>query len=122
MKAYEGVFIFPPDSAPDARKAQLKSLDDLFAKFQAEILQKNEWGKKQLGYHINKFSEGHFLVVDYKMETSKTEEFRKSVELLEDVIKYMITIKNIESEKKAAKLAAKPASTPASHSASAAHA
>jgi small subunit ribosomal protein S6 len=108
MKSYEGVFIFPPDSAPDARKSQLKNLDDLFAKYQVEVLQKTEWGKRPLGYHIRKHNEGHFLIVDFKMDPSKAEEFRKSLELLEDVIKFMVTVKNVQSEKKAAK-SAKPA-------------
>lgn len=109
MKSYEGVFIFPPDSAPDARKSQFKNLDDLFAKYQVEVILKNEWGKRPLGYHIRKHSEGHFVVVDFKMDASKTEEFRKSLELLEDVIKFMITVKVPESAKKAAARAAKPA-------------
>ncbi len=121
MKQYEGVFIFPPDSAPDARKAQLKNLDDLFAKFHAEIVLKTEWGKRPLGYHIRKFSEGHFLIVDFKMDTAKAEEFRKSLELLEDVIKYMVTIKQTQPEKKPGKTA-KPAPAASAHPASAANA
>jgi small subunit ribosomal protein S6 len=116
MKSYEGVFIFPPDSAPDARKSQFKNLDDLFAKYQVEVLQKMEWGKRQLGYHIRKHSEGHFLIIDFKMDPAKTVEFRKSLELFEDVIKFMITVKNTQPEKKAAKTAAaKPAHSTAAH-------
>ena len=100
MKQYEGVFAFPPESAPEARKAQLKSLDDIFAKFQAEILQKTEWGKRAFGYPVHKFTEGHFLVVDFKLDPLKAGEFRKSVQLQEDVIKYMITVKNLNPDKK----------------------
>ena len=111
MKSYEGVFIFPPDSTPDARKAQFKNLDDLFAKLQAEILQKNEWGKRPLGYHIRKFGEGHFCVIDFKMDPSKALEFRKSLDLQEEIIKYMVTVKNNFPDKKPAK-APKPARTP----------
>lgn len=118
MKSYEGVFIFPPESAPEARKTQFKNLDDLFAKFQAEIVQKNEWGKRQLGYTIAKNSEGHVVVIDYKMDPAKTEEFRKALELQEDVIKYMITIKKTQPEKKSAK-APKPARTQAAPAAGA---
>lgn len=109
MNSYEGVFIFPPDIAPDARKAQFKMLDDLFLKAGAEIIQKTEWGKKPLGYSIKKFSEGHYLIVDYKMDTAKTEDFRKTVQLQDSIIKYMITVRDLVAEKKAAAAKAKAA-------------
>lgn len=121
MNSYEGVFIFPPDVAPDARKAQFKSLDELFSKAGAEITQKTEWGKKQLGYTIKKFNEGHYLIVDYKMDPAKAEEFRKTVELQDSIIKYMITVRNLAAEKKSAAAKAKivrpaaPAAPAASH-------
>ena len=109
MNSYEGVFIFPPDIAPDTRKAQFKTLDELFQKAGAEILQKTEWGKKTLGYAIKKFNEGHYLIVDYKMDPAKTEAFRKTVELQDSIIKYMITVRNLAAEKKAATAKAKTA-------------
>ena len=107
MNSYEGVFIFPPDIAPDARKAQLKSLDDLFSKVGAEIVQRMEWGKRTLGYPVKKFNEGHYLIIDYKMDSAKTEEFRKTIELQDSIIKYMITSRDFEAEKKAADARAK---------------
>ena len=110
MKAYEGVFIFPPEAAGDGRKAQLKSLEDLIVKFQGAVIQKNEWGKRPLGYPLRKFREGYFVVADFEMPTSQAVEFRKSLELQEDIMKYMITIKKeAKPEKKpAAKAPAAP--------------
>ena len=93
MKAYEGVFIFPPDASAEAGKEQFKKLDDLFTKFQANVLQKNDWGKKSLGYAIRKFHEAHFLIVDFQLESTKMPEFVKALELQEDILKYMITVK-----------------------------
>lgn len=120
MKSYEGIFIFPPESAPDARKAQMKNWDDLFHKFGAEVTQKNEWGRKPLGYPLRKFREGHILVADFKMDPAKAIEFRKSLELFEDLLKFMITVKDEKKIAKAAAAAAskaaaaKPAPAPAS--------
>ncbi len=93
MKSYEGVFIFPPEAAGDTRKAQLKNLDELIGKFQGSVVQKNEWGKRPLGYPIRKFREGYFVVAEFGMPTSQTTEFRKTLELQEDILKYMITVK-----------------------------
>ena len=99
MKPYEGIFIFPPDSTPDVRKSQLKNLEDLIAKFKGQVQQKAEWGRKPLGYAIDKFQDGHFLVYDYQMDPSKATEFRKSLELQEDILKYMILVKETKTPK-----------------------
>ncbi len=121
MNSYEGLFIFPPDSTPEARKNQLKNLDDLIAKFKGQITQKNEWGKKSIGYSIRKFSEGHCLVYDFQMDPSQATEFRKGLELQEDLLKFMVTIKRSPKieKKSAASKAAKPSSRPAAQSATA---
>ncbi len=120
MKAYEGLFVFPPDSTPDVRKNQLKNLDDLIAKTKGQVTQKTEWGKKLMGYPIRKHAEGHVLIYDFQMDPANTVEFRRGLDLQEDLIKYMVTIKEVEkvrAEKKpkapAAPAAAPSASKPA---------
>ena len=106
MKSYEGIFIFPPESAVDARKAQLKGMDDTLAKFQGSVIQKNEWGKRSLGYPLKKFREGYVVVVDFEMPTAQAGEFRKNLELQEDLLKYMITVKTLAKPDK--KISEKP--------------
>ena len=114
MKAYEGIFIFPPESAADARKTQLKSVDDIIAKFQGAVIQKNEWGKKPLGYPLKKFREGYVLIVDFEMPSSQAIEFRKTLELQEDMLKYMITVKApVKPDKKTAAKVPSSAAAPA---------
>lgn len=103
MKAYEGLFVFPPDSTPDVRKGQLKSIDDLIAKFKGQVTQKTEWGKKLMGYPLQKHAEGYVMIYDFQMDSSQAIEFRKGIDLQEDLIKYMITVKvqeKVKAEKK----------------------
>ena len=93
MKSYEGLFIFAPEATPDVRKEQVGRLEALIQKFSGSITQKNEWGKKLLGYSIRKFREGYFLLVDFQMDSLKTNEFRKALELHEEVMKYTVIAK-----------------------------
>lgn len=121
MKAYEGLFVFPPDSTPDVRKNQLKNLDDLIAKFKGQVTQKMEWGKKLMGYPLQKHAEGYVMVYDFQMDPSQAVEFRKGVDLLEDLIKYMITVKVQEKVKAEKKPAAPKAPAAAAKPSAAAH-
>lgn len=112
MKSYEGMFIFPPEAAPEARKAQDKALDDLIKKFEGKILQKTEWGRKPLGYPLKKFREGHFVILDFQLPPLKMNEFRKALELQGDLLKFMLTIKQTKAPvKPAEKTPAPPASS-----------
>lgn len=114
MKSYEGFFIFPPDTAPDAHRQQLKNLDDLILKYKGQIQQKTDGGKKMLGYAIQKHAEGHVLVYDFQMDPAQATDFRKALQLQEGILTFMITIKRIVTAgKKIAKPAARPAASPA---------
>ncbi len=101
MNLYEGVFIFPPEETAENRKNQFKNLEDLFSRFQGEILHREEWGKKPLGYKVRKFREGHFLVIDFRMNPQKAVEFQKELPLQEGVIKFMVVTKSHKLDPKA---------------------
>ena len=100
MKAYEGVFVFPPDSTPDARKTQLKNVEDLITRFGGSITERVEIGRKPLGYPVRKHHEGFLWVADFKMDGPRADEFRKALELQEDLIKHMIIRKDPVAPKK----------------------
>ncbi|MDD5216711.1 MAG: 30S ribosomal protein S6 [Candidatus Omnitrophica bacterium] len=113
MKAYEGVFIYPPDSGTDTREREFRTLDDLIKKFQGTITEKIDLGRRQLGYSLKKFRDGYFLVLHFQMDPAKIDEFRKALELSEEVLKYMLTVKDLKAAAKLAKRAAAQAAKPA---------
>lgn len=100
MKLYEGFFIFPPEAGPEARKNQERGLEELIKKFQGNVLQRNEWGKRPLGYPLKKYREGHFLLLDFQIPPLQIADLRKALELQEDLLKFMLTVKKTRPEKK----------------------
>lgn len=93
MKRYEAIFVFLPTLGADARKQVEQHLDGLVKKHDGQVVQKTDWGKRPLGYPIKKVREGLFLLMDFDLPTAKVQEFRKALELNEDVIKFMVTVK-----------------------------
>lgn len=93
MRLYEGVFIFPPASGPDAREKEMKSLEESIKKFGGVVAGKVDWGKRPIGYAVKKFKEGYFVVWDFQMPRDKVDLFRRALGLKEDLLKYMLTVK-----------------------------
>ena len=100
MRNYEGLFILPPEQAPETQKAQVKQLEDLIKKFNGNVTQKAEWGRRPLGYPLKKFKDGFFLLFDFEMDPAKATEFRKALQLQEGVLKFTIVLKELKREKK----------------------
>ena len=115
MRSYEAVLIFPPEATTEVRKDQFKAIDDLVAKFKGTIVQKNDWGKKPVGYPLKKFHEGHFLIVEFQMDPAVIPEFTKNLLLQDSILKFMITQKHTlrQSPKAARKAEAKASRAPA---------
>ena len=115
MPTYELVVILPPDSGPDERKAQDKTLEDLVTRAGGKVNQKTELGKRPLGYLLGKHKEGFILLLDLSMETLAVAEFRKALELRDEVLSYMFTIKPTKEmvrPKSVPRAASKPSVSP----------
>ena len=93
MRLYQAVFILSPEMGPDGVKSQEKNLEDLVKKFQGQVLQKFEAGKKLLGYPIRKFREGNVLYFDFQLDPSKLVSLREALSLHEELMKFMLTVK-----------------------------
>jgi ribosomal protein S6 len=92
MKKYEGLFIFPPEVTGESHKDPVAEVTKWIEKFQGKVLVKNDLGKKILGHPLRKHKDGRVLVFEFEMDASHTQEFRKELELQENLLKYMISV------------------------------
>ncbi len=111
MRQYDGLFIFAPESGPEARKEEWSSLEGLIKKFKGRILEKNEWGKRPLGYEVAKHRDGYMIMLAFEMDPAQAGEFRRALELDAHVLKYMVTVKPVQKAAAAPKV--KKAKAPA---------
>lgn len=94
MRTYEGIFVFPPTLSQDEKKGEEKKLEELIQRNEGKIVQKVDWGKRALGYRVKKFREGYLLYLDIQMKPARVIDFRKTVQLAPEIIKFMLTVKN----------------------------
>lgn len=90
MRKYEGLFIFPPEEAPEASKEEEKRLEETIRRFGGRTTERRDWGRRPLGYALKKLREARILLWNFEMETHQLGEFRKALELDERILKSTI--------------------------------
>lgn len=61
MRAYEAVIIYKPELDGEALQASFKGAVDIIKKYQGEVEDVAEWGRKALAYTIAKKRKAHFI-------------------------------------------------------------
>jgi len=110
MKKYEGLFIFPPEITGESHKDPAAEVVKWIEKFQGKVIQKTDLGKKALGHMIGKYKDGRTFVFEFEMDPSRTQDFRKELELQENLLRYMVSI--LAKKPALPPLPVAPASTP----------
>lgn len=90
MRKYEAIFIFPPADAPEAWKEEEKKVEETISRFGGRTLDRQDWGRRLLGYSLKKNKEGRVLLWNFEMEARQLGEFRKVVALEEKILKTTI--------------------------------
>jgi len=88
--SYELVYII----RPNADEQTLATVNEKVAKFVAasagEITKRDDWGKKRLAYPLLKFTEGFYQVLQLNLPTNALRELERSLQLTEDILRYLI--------------------------------
>lgn len=92
MKKYEGLFIFPPEITGESHKDPAAEIAKWIEKFQGKVIQKTDLGKKPLGHMIRKYKDGRTFVFEFEMDPSRAQDFRKELELQENLLRYMVSV------------------------------
>ncbi len=94
MRNYEGVFILTPDLSADASKGAVAQLQELVTKNGGRIDGLQEWGRKRLAYKIKKKHEGHFVILNFQLDSQQTKKMEQSLRLNDQVLRYLLVNKD----------------------------
>lgn len=93
MKTYEALVIFPFQTGIEGHESQKNTFEELIKKHDGKVLNRNEIGRRPLGYPIKKSREGYFVSFAFELSPDKVEAFRRSLQLTEEILKFTIVIK-----------------------------
>ncbi len=93
MKDYEAMIILKPDLESDALKLSVKEMHDIFKKYNCDVKDVGEWGKRPLSYEIAKKKEGIYYVVQFKSEPANIASIKREFSLNENALRTFVTAK-----------------------------
>ena len=98
VNSYETLFVIDADLTEEETKALVEKFQKLIADH-GEISEVNEWGKRKLAYPINDKTEGYYVLVNFKSESTLPLELERIFGITEGILR-SIVIRH--EEKKAA--------------------
>lgn len=103
MKHYETMIIVPPTISENDLDAMVQSLsEDLKNRHGASEANVQKWGKRNLAYPIQKFTEGYYILCDYRSEKENTvSDFETRLRLSETIIRFMTIRRDVEEKAEA---------------------
>ena len=89
MKTYELVYVVRPNAEDEVKEAVLNKVQEVISA-NGEVEKVDTWGNKKLAYQIAKFSEGFYVLVNFKASADLPKELDRNLKINENVIRHMI--------------------------------
>ena len=91
MKNYELVYVVRPNAEDEVREAVLNKVQEVISA-NGEVEKVDTWGNKKLAYPIAKFTEGFYVLVNFKSSADLPKELDRNLKINENVIRHMIVV------------------------------
>lgn len=90
MVKYEVTYIIKPDVEEEADKALVERYSGLVTGSGGTVEKIDDWGKKQLAYEIDDYTEGHYIYMEFSCDPEYPKELERNFKINEDIIRYLI--------------------------------
>jgi small subunit ribosomal protein S6 len=90
---YEIMTITKADLGEQESKNTSKKISDLIATLGGKVTKDDFWGKRKFAYEIRGSTEGFYDVLTFEIDASKVEKLKTKLNLMTDVLRYLITAK-----------------------------
>jgi small subunit ribosomal protein S6 len=91
MREYELVFIVHPDLDTSAFDEIVERVQGWIKDEGGQVVKTDVWGKKQLAYPIRKKTEGQYVLIETQLPPTAVHGIERNMNLLEPVMRFLIT-------------------------------
>lgn len=89
VKLYESIIVLKPDLSDEEVDVQVKRVEELLTRLNAEVVRTRKWGKKRLAYEIAKNRYGNYVLFHFRGEADALAELDRTYKLNEAIIRFM---------------------------------
>ena len=86
---YETLFVVDATLEEEAQKALIEKFSTLISE-NGEIDTVNEWGKRKLAYPIDDMTEGYYVLINFKAETSFVAELERVYNITDGIMRSIV--------------------------------
>jgi len=102
LRTYELVFIAQPDLDEEGLTALVEHVKQTMTDGGAEIVKTEDMGRRKLAYPIARRNEGHYVLMQAKMERPAIIALERDLKLSEDVLRHLLVRTEDEQDEQVA--------------------
>ncbi len=90
MNKYELALVVNAKLEDEARDAVVEKAKGYITRYNGNITEVEDWGKKRLAYEIQKMHEGFYYFIHFEAEPACPTELEKEMRIMDNVLRYLI--------------------------------
>ena len=94
MNKYELALVVSAKVEDEVREAVVEKAKAYIARFNGNVTEVEEWGKKKLAYEIQKMHEGFYYFIQFEADAECPAELERRVRSMDNVLRYLIIRKD----------------------------
>ncbi|MCR5778533.1 MAG: 30S ribosomal protein S6 [Lachnospiraceae bacterium] len=97
MNKYELAVVISGKLEEDEKNAVLDKVKALVERFNGKITAVDEQGKKRFAYEVQKMKEGYYNFIKFESEADTPAEIEKRIRIMDNVVRYLIVVDDVEA-------------------------
>ena len=90
LQDYELVLIISPEVGDEALDATIDNVSKFITESGGAISNVERWGKRRLAYPIKHFTEGSYVLTQFKLKPTLSKEFEANLGISEEVLRHLL--------------------------------
>ena len=106
---YELGFILNPEVSEEQTRTILNRVEHVVANYNGQVVRVNQWGRRRLGYPIQRHRDGFYVFIDMILTPETVIELDRTLKVSEEVLRHLIKRrdpKTVQKEREARAAAA----------------